>query len=244
MCFIALFYRVVPDYSVVLAANRDERFDRPSLPPQALTPTVFGGRDLQAGGTWLAVNREGLLAAVANIGYTPLRSEVRSRGLLCLDVLQSARSQEAAQRLRDEVRLRPYNDFNLLVADRGGAFVATHWGERLVSQALGSGVHVVGNSTPDDPGDGKSCRGRLLLSRRPSGLEEALEMSRGLCRDHGGPDGAGSICVHHPGSGTVSSTIIALHDHDPSLHRYLHVEGPPCQGEYAELTPFPVRSAR
>ena len=244
MCFMALFYRVVPDYPVILAGNRDERLDRPGQPPHALSEHVFGGRDLQAGGTWLGINRSGVLAALADIGYTPHRPAVRSRGLLCLDALQSATAQEAAQRLRDEVRLNPYNDFNLLVADREQAFVATHYGERLVFQALGEGVHVIGNSVPDDPGDAKSCRGRLLLSQRPRNIEDALGLGKSVCADHGAEDGSGAICVHHAGRGTVSSSIVALHEEVARLHRYLHAEGPPCQNAYEELRAFAGRAAK
>jgi len=244
MCFVALFYRVVPDYPVILAGNRDERLDRPSQPPHAITEHLFGGRDLQAGGTWLAINRAGVLAAVANIGYTPRRSAVRSRGLLCMDVLQSSSAQEAAQRLRDEVRLNPYNDFNFLAADPRRAFVATHYGERLVFQALGDGVHVIGNSVPDDLGDAKGCRGRILLSHRPRNLEDALDLGKRVCIDHGDGDGAGAICVHHSQRGTVSSSIVALHESLPSLHRYLHAEGPPCQNAYEELRVFAGRARK
>lgn len=244
MCFVALFYRVVPDYPVILAGNRDERLDRPSQPPHAITEHLFGGRDLQAGGTWLAINRAGVLAAVANIGYTPRRSAVRSRGLLCMDVLQSSSTQEAAQRLRDEVRLNPYNDFNFLAADPRRAFVATHYGERLVFQALGDGVHVIGNSVPDDPGDAKSCRGRLLLSQRPRNIEDALSLGKSVCADHGAEDGLGAICVHHAGRGTVSSSIVALHEEVARLHRYLHAEGSPCRTPYEELRAFAGRARK
>src|SRR5690606_3562155 len=68
MCLILFAPDVHPEFSLVLAANRDEFHARPTAPlmewPDA--PGVFGGRDLQAGGSWLAVTGTGRWAAVTN----------------------------------------------------------------------------------------------------------------------------------------------------------------------------------
>ena len=86
MCTLAIYFRMLPDYPLVVAANRDEQYDRPSAPPQRLdtVPTIIAGRDLRAGGTWLGINRHGLLAAMLNRrinGGLPA-PDARSRGLL------------------------------------------------------------------------------------------------------------------------------------------------------------------
>ena len=68
MCMLVLAYRVRADCPLLLAANRDELYDRPAAParfwPEA--PQLLAGRDLLAGGSWLGVTRAGRFAAVTN----------------------------------------------------------------------------------------------------------------------------------------------------------------------------------
>ena len=68
MCLILLAWQAHPDYPLVVAANRDEFFVRPSAPAAFWTeaPQVFAGRDLEAGGTWLGISRERRFAALTN----------------------------------------------------------------------------------------------------------------------------------------------------------------------------------
>src|SRR6185312_2771236 len=68
MCLVLIALDSHPDYSLVVAANRDEFYDRPSATATfwADAPSVLAGRDLQAGGTWLGVDRRGRFAAVTN----------------------------------------------------------------------------------------------------------------------------------------------------------------------------------
>ena len=65
MCTIAILIRVA-DVPVVIAANRDELYARPTRPPEVLGPAIVGGVDALSGGSWLAVNRAGRFAAVTN----------------------------------------------------------------------------------------------------------------------------------------------------------------------------------
>ena len=68
MCTLAIYFRVFPDYPVVVAANRDEYLDRAALPPTSLgeRPRIIGGKDLRAIGTWLGINEHGLVAGLLN----------------------------------------------------------------------------------------------------------------------------------------------------------------------------------
>lgn len=83
MCLVLLAVDVHPRWSVLLAANRDERRDRPSLPlgPWDDAPRVIGGRDLTAGGSWFGVRTDGRFAAVTNVRRAPFRTAPLSRGL-------------------------------------------------------------------------------------------------------------------------------------------------------------------
>jgi uncharacterized protein with NRDE domain len=93
MCTLAIFYNVFDGYPLLVAANRDERYDRPAMPPAliAADPKILAGKDLSAGGTWLGVNEYGLLVGILNRRLNrevSARLQVRSRGLLCLDLLR------------------------------------------------------------------------------------------------------------------------------------------------------------
>lgn len=83
MCLILLAYQVEPDFPLIVAANRDEHFVRPTRKAHFWTdhPEIFGGRDLQEKGTWMGVTRTGRMAAVTNWSLTREQSSsYRSRG--------------------------------------------------------------------------------------------------------------------------------------------------------------------
>lgn len=85
MCLVLAAFRQHPRYDLILAANRDERRDRPAL-PMAWWPDaeVCAGRDQRAGGTWLALNRAGDVAVVTNWRDPAAPLGRRSRGELPL----------------------------------------------------------------------------------------------------------------------------------------------------------------
>ena len=85
MCLILIAYRTQTAYPVILVANRDEFFSRPTASCRYWddAPQVLAGRDLQAGGTWLGVNRQGKLAALTNYRQgVQHNTQAHSRGQL------------------------------------------------------------------------------------------------------------------------------------------------------------------
>ena len=83
------------DFPLIVAANRDEHYDRPSAAASLIetTPKIIAGRDLRAGGTWLGVNSAGLMVGILNRhldGQNFLVADARSRGLLCMPLTKSA----------------------------------------------------------------------------------------------------------------------------------------------------------
>ncbi len=81
MCLIALALHCHPKWPVVIIANRDEYFDRPTRSTHWHNNLVFGGIDLQAGGAWMAVNTQGHFAAVTNVRKASAQSnEGKTRG--------------------------------------------------------------------------------------------------------------------------------------------------------------------
>ncbi len=165
MCLILLAWQAHPVYRLVLAANRDERHARPSLPadwwPQA--PDVGGGRDLAGGGTWLGITRQGRFAALTN--HRNLRLDApsgESRGGLVADFLTSQQAalpyvqQVSAQRTR-------WAPFNLL-ASSGDQLIAYGSAGTAPPQVLRDGVHGLSNHLPDTPWP-KVVRGSAALHR-------------------------------------------------------------------------------
>jgi uncharacterized protein with NRDE domain len=120
MCLILLAWQTHPDYPLVVAANRDEFFARPSAPAGFWTdhPDLLAGRDLHAGGTWLGVSRKRRFAALTNFREGGLqRPDSPSRGALVADFLAG---ESDPHRYLEELASRgsEYNGFNLFVGDR------------------------------------------------------------------------------------------------------------------------------
>ena len=68
MCLILLNYNAHPDYSLILAANRDEFYDRPTQPLSFWkdNPDILAGQDLKGKGTWLGITKNGRFAGITN----------------------------------------------------------------------------------------------------------------------------------------------------------------------------------
>jgi len=112
---------------IIVAANRDERYNRPSAAPTFwhTEPQILAGRDLVAGGTWLGVNEFGLLVGVLNrpsVGEAEPLKPARSRGLLCRDLLKLKTAVAAAEFVKTEKA--EYQPFTLVFADSKTAWIA------------------------------------------------------------------------------------------------------------------------
>ena len=235
MCFLALVYQQVKSYPVVIAANRDERVDRPSRDPHEVRRGVWAGLDMLAGGTWLGVNQHGVVAAIANQrSAEPQIADARSRGRLCLDLLDASSARQVADHLNERMSAHTYNPFNLLVADGLSGWVVSHPSAEHHPMLLEPGVHVIGNTQPGDLSDPKVSRGLAIIEPRDE-VGSTLEMLAGVCRDHGTRgDGTDAICVHGDEYATVSSTLLAVHDQSLQRALYRYVPGNPCRSSYSD----------
>jgi uncharacterized protein with NRDE domain len=151
MCLIALGWRAHPAYRLIVAANRDEYFGRPSAAADFWDDhrTVLAGRDLEAGGTWLGITLEGRFAALTNYRNPAERKTgVPSRGALVSDFLAGkAGPSEYAKEV--EKGAMSYNGFSLLVGDADSLwFVSNRGGRRL---RVEPGVHGLSNHLLDTP---------------------------------------------------------------------------------------------
>jgi len=174
MCLILFALDAHPRWRLVVAANRDELYARPTAAADwwSDAPEVLAGRDLRDGGTWMGITRAGRFAAVTNY-REPSRYTVGapSRGKLVADFLLggSTTGEYASDLLR---RGEAFNGFNLLVGDADGVvWLSNRFPE---TRRLGPGVYGLSNHLLDTPWP-KVVRGREDLRRALDGPEDALE---------------------------------------------------------------------
>jgi uncharacterized protein with NRDE domain len=149
VCLIVFAWETHPDYRLILAANRDEFHERPT---QALhwwpdRPEVLAGRDLQAGGTWLAAGRSGRVATVTNYReqQSP-RGGLRSRGELVSNfVSANIEALEFSSSLQGD----RYAGFSLLTIDQDGLCYVSNRGDRATT--LQPGIYGLSNVSLDTP---------------------------------------------------------------------------------------------
>lgn len=152
MCLLALAWRSHPDYSLILAGNRDERHARASAAADFWSdaPEILAGRDLEAGGTWLGVTRSGRCAVVTNYreGLSPARAP-RSRGALTAEFL---RRKVTPEEYLHEVRAHAgeYGGFSLVVGDRDSLWCFANRGGQA-PMPIEPGVHALSNHLLDTP---------------------------------------------------------------------------------------------
>jgi len=157
MCLAALSINPDSRFPWVLASNRDEFFDRPAAPlawwrPVPGQDAVLSGRDLSAGGTWLALNAAGRLALVTNV-REPGRFDpaAPSRGALVLQGLRRDPGHGDDAAWLQGIAREPRNGFNLILADLQGKTCAWATNRPPQHRLAGPGVHAVSNASLDTP---------------------------------------------------------------------------------------------
>jgi uncharacterized protein with NRDE domain len=137
MCLAVIAVDAHPRYALVLAANRDEYHARPAA-PASWSGDVLAGRDLMAGGTWLAVRRDGRMALVTNVRDGKAQDPAKSsRGELPLLALGSPGGIDGAR----------YNGFNLVAGDASGLEWTSNRSEER--RRIDTGVHGLSNAALD-----------------------------------------------------------------------------------------------
>ncbi len=164
MCLILFAIEQHPDFPFVVIANRDEFYARPTRSAHWWqdNPSIFAGRDLQAGGTWMGVDRRGRFAAVTNVREPGMRMDAdKSRGELPSGFLDGSQSSEAyLQQIM--VNREKYAGFNLLLADSSGYRFASNRSDS--PGKIGPGVYGVSNGYFDEPWP-KLSSGKLALQK-------------------------------------------------------------------------------
>jgi len=231
MCLLFFSYRTTPGYKLVIAANRDEFLQRPTAPLGFIDQDkqILAGLDLQGGGTWLGLNRDGKFGALTNyreggkqIENGPTRGEILSSYLSSpitavdfLDVLGKKSLQ--------------YNGFNLILGDGDDLFYFTN--QRRGYTLLEPGFYGLSNHFLDTPWP-KLSRGKDLLRPEMVDTDQVLpERIFTLLKDDQRPLDIelpatgigldwerllGSIFIDSPGYGTRSSAVITVENNGRS----------------------------
>jgi uncharacterized protein with NRDE domain len=258
MCTLLLLRHVHPEWPLVLAANRDELYERPTTGPRLLpgSPRILvPGQDQVRGGTWMGVTDTGFFVGLTNQrGGNAQGPAPRSRGEVVLSALQAGNI-EAIERYLDMLDPAGFNPFNLLYGDAHALRVAYARPEhaRVAREDVPPGIHVLPNDVLDSPALPKVQRARLRAAehaRRPwPQLSRALQ---DVMADHHLPDEAQlpapppgtdyppglarrfqALCIHTPYYGTRSSALLAL---APGRVAHFQVsDKPPCQHSFQDM---------
>lgn len=231
MCLLVLAWQAHPRYRLIVAANRDEYHERPAAPLSLWPPPdegIAGGRDLRAGGTWMAVDHAGRFGAVTNFREPSRpRPGAPSRGELIPSYLRPSSNPIGPEQFLEalEPRIETYAGFNLLLAsDRSLWYASNRAGPAApFAQPLAPGVYGLSNGLLDTPWH-KLTRVRAGFERALGASEPDPEALLALLADrtpapaaadlpHTGVDPAweqtlSSPFVVHPEYGTRSSTVL------------------------------------
>lgn len=224
MCLIFIAVRSHLKYKLVVAANRDEFYHRPTAPAAFWKdhPEILGGRDLEAMGTWLGMTRSGRICMVTNFrDLRNIRTNAPSRGKLVTDFLLDKTSGEAyLEKL--EPHASEYNGFSLIAGTVDALYYLSNYKSGLIQ--LNSGLFGLSNHLLETPWP-KVEKGKLQIQKllksptvKKEDLFEVLSDST-IAPDNRLPDtGVGlelerelsPAFIKSPGYGTRSSTVILV----------------------------------
>lgn len=224
MCIIVGAVNVHPDYPLILAANRDEFYDRPSTYADFWPDNtdILGGRDLKAGGTWLGINKRGKVAAITNYRDPQnISEEAKSRGSLSKDFL--ANDQLAAMKYLKQLQKEKadYNGYNLLLFENGKGYHYSNYGSDIT--ALKPGIFGLSNALLDTPWP-KVLRLKETFENLIDTTFTHWDLLKMLEDDQVAPDellpstgipyewekAISSICIKTENYGTCCSTVLTL----------------------------------
>ena len=149
MCLVAFSWQVNPDYPLLISANRDEFFDRPTYPLRQWENGIYAGKDIRGGGTWMGFHPDGKWALLTNYrDFHQQRKGEISRGMLVLDFLEKAISPENYL-VQVAQNKHLYEGFNLLVSDGFRLFYFSNYGGGPTE--IPPGIHGLSNGLINEP---------------------------------------------------------------------------------------------
>ncbi|MBL7993895.1 NRDE family protein [bacterium] len=247
MCLILLSYHAHPAYPVIIAANRDEFYDRRTKPAAYWddNPEILAGKDLQGGGTWLGVSKRGRIAMITNYrepgSFNP---DAPTRGKLVSDFLAG---HETAMNYLQHVKrgAQSYNGFNLILGDDSGFYYFSNRSGEI--KQLQRGVFGLSNHLLDTPWPKvEKSKKHLLKALEQTQINEneifAILSDTARADDTRLPDtGVGielekilsPVFIRSPKYGTRCSTVILI-DKNANV-RFVERTYAPADGRWTDL---------
>ena len=231
MCLIFLSLDNHPTYKLIIAANRDEFYDRKTAAAEFWVdhPEVLGGRDLEANGTWMGMTRAGKISLLTNYRDPKnINPSAPSRGRLVSDYLEmDLRANDYLKKI--EVEGSQYNGFNLLAGTVNDLWYFSNYAKGIVK--MERGLHGLSNHLMDTPWPkvlwGKE-KIQTILQRtviHPEMLFDFLYNDRRAPDDQLPDTGIGmereralsSMFIKYPNYGSRCSTTVLVDRHDNVL---------------------------
>ncbi|MEB2776097.1 NRDE family protein [Algoriphagus sp. D3-2-R+10] len=149
MCLVAFSWKSHPTYPLIISANRDEFFERPTQVMHLWETGFYAGKDLRSGGTWFGIHPNGRWSLLTNYrDFIHQRESKISRGKLVQDFLESQIDpQDYLKGIEQNKEL--YDGFNLLVSDGNQLFYYSNFGESV--REIQPGIYGLSNGLIDDP---------------------------------------------------------------------------------------------
>ncbi|MCW8889391.1 MAG: NRDE family protein [Sedimenticola sp.] len=249
MCTLVILFRPGHPWPLLLGGNRDEMRDRPTSPPDRHwpeQPDLVAGLDHLGGGTWLGLNRQGVVSVVMNReGTLGPAAGKRSRGDLVLQSLQQSSAKSAADAL---LALHPgnYRAFNLFIGDNQHAFWIRNQDQdqqpQLECFPIPPGLHMLASRELDDLSHPRIQHWLPHFQTAPSpdpdtGRWESWQGLLAAKAPDGSPDGHDAMNMDLPiGFATVSSSLIALPaTQTDRLPLWLYADGAPDKARFMPI---------
>lgn len=229
MCLVFLSLKAHPTYKLIIATNRDEFYNRKTQPADFWSdhPDILGGRDLEAGGTWLGITKTGKISLITNYRDPKnINPKAPSRGHLVSDYLSDNIDAETFLK-KLEPAAKKYNGFNLLTGTVDDLLYFSNYGKGV--ERLNAGQYGLSNHLLDTPWPKvqriKSIIGNLVKRDFTTSelfqalynnevAEDTLLPDTGLSRDF--ERALSSMFIKTQGYGTRSSTVVLV-DHQDNL---------------------------
>jgi len=151
MCLLLFSYKTNPNYKLIIAANRDEFYERPTavLNNWENHPELFAGKDLEGNGTWLGVTKKGKIAAITNYrDMSKIKNNAPTRGKLVIDFLLNEMPPEQYTNLLLETA-DDYNGYNLIYGNSDDLYYLSNINKEPVK--LSKGIYGLSNHLLDSP---------------------------------------------------------------------------------------------
>ncbi len=227
MCIIVLAYNYHPDYKLIFAANRDEFYERPSLPAYfRKDEPILAGKDLKDGGTWCGINKNGRIAAITNYrNLKSIKKDAVSRGKIVTDFLLGYSSPELYSKgLKDSAK--QFNGYSFIYGNQEDLFFFSNQSKDIIK--LEPGIHGLSNHLLNTPWFNVKRAKELLKNAVDKGnnfINDSFELlsDKTLSPDDELPEtglkkviekSISSIFVETKDYGTRASTVILIDKND------------------------------